>query len=128
MPCFSFLKRKWNYWKSRCLNGNYKNTESRSQWELDFECEMQQQDTLFSQYSEIGKYITLSKIQKNVNVSVLAFCMLWQKEDTFLKIQQFFLNFRSLLLLLLFFFFFCKTNYFHKVYHSVVGKFFRPKN
>ena len=94
--CFSFLKRKWNYWKNCCLKGDYEDSESKPQWKSDFECEMQQQDTLFSQYSEIGKYLALSKIQQNVNLSVFIFYMLRENEVTVSKTQIFFWDCRLL--------------------------------
>ena len=53
---------------------------------------MQQQDTLFSQYSEIGKYLALSKIQQNVNLSVFIFCMLRENKVTVSKTQDIFLG------------------------------------
>ena len=52
---FSFLKQKYNKWKNRRLNKNIEKGECKPQWVSDFECEMQERDTLFSQYSEIGR-------------------------------------------------------------------------
>ena len=59
---FSFLKRKYNKWKNRRLNKNSEKGECKPQWMSDFECKMQERDTLFSQYSEIGRLLTFLKM------------------------------------------------------------------
>ena len=59
---FSFLKRKYNKWKNRRLNKNSEKGECKPQWMSDFECKMQERDTLFSQYSEIGRLLAFLKM------------------------------------------------------------------